>query len=166
MAHTTAWIELGQLLVAGIGLPVLIWHVNGVHSSIKAQTLGCMYDHYFTICRTLLAKPLLRPYLYQGQRLASDAGPEVHAEVATVCELMTGLLEHAVVQRKNIPKDAWTNCWEPFLRHMYQDPNSELAEFYRKHRHFYAIDFQALVDKVLRDRAAPASAAPPASPSS
>jgi hypothetical protein len=115
MEHaTTPWIEFGQLLVAGIGLPILIWHVIGVHNSIKAQTLGCLYDHYFTICRTLLAKPSLRQYLYDGQRLPSTASNDERAEIGTICELMTGLLEHAVVQRKNVPRDAWSNCWEPF----------------------------------------------------
>ena len=86
-AVTTHSIEVLQLLVAGIGLLFLIRHVKGVHSSIKAQTLGCLYDHYFKVCRTLLERPRLRGYLYNCQRLGPNASNDERAEVGAICEL-------------------------------------------------------------------------------
>lgn len=161
-------IEFANLLVAVVGLPVLIWHVKGVHKwveaqtiNLKAHTLGDLYDHYFDVCRTLLAKPHLRPYLYDGVLLNGAANnAERRSEVDSICELMTGLLEHAVIQQENFPKDTWSNCWEPFLREMYKRKNSELATFYRTNRHFYSQHFQNIVDSLVRQE----SNDPPATP--
>jgi hypothetical protein len=150
-------IESGNLLVAAVGLPVLIWHVRGVHRgietqtrNIQAQTLGCLYNHYFTLCRTLLRRPHLRGYLYDGALMATvPADDKRRSQVDTVCEMMTGLLEHAVLQQPNIPPDSWSNCWQPFLKEMYKKSDSELAGFYRKNRHFYSKDFQRVVDPLV-----------------
>jgi hypothetical protein len=149
--------EAGSFLVGLVGVPVLIWHVRGVHKgietqtrNIQAQTLGCLYNHYFTLCRTLLRRPHLRGYLYDGVALKADpADDKRRSQVNTVCEMMTGLLEHAVLQRPNIPRDSWSNCWEPYLKEMYKNSDSELAGFFRKNRHFYSTDFQKVVAPLL-----------------
>jgi hypothetical protein len=144
-------------MVGLVGVPVLIWHVRGVHKgietqtrNIQAQTLGCLYNHYFTLCRTLLRRPHLRGYLYDGIVLKADpADDKRRSQVDTVCEMMTGLLEHAALRRQNIPRDSWSNCWQPFLKEMYKNRDSELAGFFRKNRHFYSTDFQEVVDPLL-----------------
>jgi hypothetical protein len=171
-------IEFANLLIALVGLPVLIWHVKGVHKWVEAQTvnihahtLGHLYDQYFDLCRTLLAKPHLRAYLYDGALLTNGErnSAERRSEVDTVCEMMTGLLEHAVIQQENCPKDTWANCWNPFLKEMYKRRNSELAIFYRTNRHFYSREFQAVVDPLVAQDATGAAAtngrASPSAPS-
>lgn len=167
--------EAGNFLVALVGLPVLIWHVRGVHKGIKtqtrnlqAQTLGRLYNHYFTVCRILLRRPHLRGYLYDGvvmKALPVDA--KRRSQVDTICEMMTGLLEHSVLQQPNIPEDSWLNCWQPFLREMYKEheQESELVGFYRKNRHFYSTDFQRVVDPLLPPKnASPATPGQPIAP--
>jgi hypothetical protein len=168
--------EAANMVVAAVGIPVLIWHVRGVHKgietqtrNIQAQTLGCLYNHYFTLCRTLLRRPHLRGYLYDGVVMATvPAGDKLRSQVDTVCEMMTGLLEHAVLQQPNIPPDSWSNCWQPFLIEMYKK-SSELAGFYSKNRHFYSTDFQKVVDPLLATKNSGLAAggeaiAPPVSP--
>jgi hypothetical protein len=149
--------EAGNFLVALVGLPVLIWHVRGVHKgietqtrNIQAQTLGCLYNHYFILCRTLLRRPHLRGYLYDGAVMnAVPVDAKRRSQVDTICEMMTGLLEHAVLQKPNIPKDSWSDCWQPFMKEMYKEKESELAAFYRKNRHFYSTKFQQVVDPIV-----------------
>jgi hypothetical protein len=169
--------EAGNFLVGLVGVPVLIWHVRGVHKgietqtrNIQAQTLGCLYNHYFTLCRTLLRRPHLRGYLYDDVALrAYPANDKLRSQVNTVCEMTTGLLEHAVLQRLNIPEGSWRDCWQPYLKEMYKNRNSELALFFRKNRHFYSTDFQDVVDPLIATKndtsAAPRqTVAPEASP--
>ena len=149
--------EAGSFLIGLVGVPVLIWHVSGVHKglqtqnrNIQAQTLGRLYNHYFTLCRALLRRPHLRGYLYDAVVLKADlADDKLRSQVNTVCEMMTGLLEHAVLQRPNIPAGSWCDCWQPFLEEMYKNNDSELAEFFRKNRHFYSTDFQKVVAPLL-----------------
>jgi hypothetical protein len=149
--------EFGSFLVGLVGVPVLVWHVRGVHKgigtqtrNIQAQTLGSLYDHYFTLCRTLLWRPHLRGYLYDGVILKADpADDRRRSQVDTVCEMMTGLLEHAVLQKPNIPEGSWSDCWQPFLKEMYKRSDSELARYFRKNRHFYSTDFQKAVHPLL-----------------
>ena len=161
------FIEAANLLLAVVGLPFLIWHVRGVHRdieaqtiNIKAQTLGHLYDHYFTLCQILLQKPHLRGYLYDGDVLTDvPDNDDRRSEVDTICEFMNGLLEHAVIQQGNVPEDAWSNCWNPFLKDMYKRPDCELAKFYGRNRHFYSKHFQDVVDPLLA--AAARQAGPP-----
>ena len=175
-------IEAGNLLVGAVGVPVLIWHVRGVHKgiqtqnrNIQAQTLGSLYNHYFTLCRTLLRRPHLRGYLYDGVVMkAVPVDAKRRSQVDTVCEMMTGLLEHAVLQQPNIPAESWSSCWQPFLREMYKEQESELAGFYRKNRHFYSTEYQKVVDPLVPPEKAsqttprpiaPQVSPPPAAPS-
>jgi hypothetical protein len=177
------WIEFGQLIVGVVGVAFVVKQLFDVKRSLekqdknlelvnrglelqnknlavqietlKAQTLASIYREYFRVCRELLKRPDLRPYLYDGKRLngAHDADSARRAEVATICELMTGVLEQAAVQRPNLPKDAWTSCWHAFVREMYRDPASEFADYYRQHRHFYATAFHDIVDPLVKPNA-------------
>ena len=156
------WIDLANLLIAAVGVPALVYHVSGVHETIavqnkqiKAQTLGTLYAHYFDVCRTLLAKPYLRPYVYDGRRIDETLRVDEsrRAEVTIICELMTGLLEQAVVQRNNVPDDAWNNCWKRFLEEMYKDRDGEMARFYRANSHFYTAEFSGIVRALLDSKA-------------
>jgi hypothetical protein len=100
---------------------------------------------------------------------AYPADDKRRSQVNTVCEMMTGLLEHAVLQRPNIPKGSWCDCWQPYLKEMYKNRNSELALFFRKNRHFYSKDFQNVVAPLLATKnntsaASGQTVAPEASP--
>lgn len=139
------WIGIAQLAVAGVGAGLIYGQILQVQKTLKAQTLSELYDQYFEICRLFLAKPSLRPYFYDKYRLKEGDDHGLRSEVATVCELIMGLLEHAVVQRANIPKHAWEHCWLPYLKDVY-DNSAELELFYRSHRHFYSKDFCERVD--------------------
>lgn len=153
------WIEIGQVLVAAVGLFFIYRQLREVHEdveaqgrNIQAQTLGHIYDHYFKVCHLFVARPYLRPYFYDAQSLAAfDHTVEAQlrrSEVKAVCELITGLLEHAAIQRPNIPPQSWEDCWLPFLKEMYRK-SPALEEFYWNHRHFYAADFRHEVETVL-----------------
>jgi hypothetical protein len=152
------WIEFGQLVIALGGVGFVIKQLFDVQESLdlqnknlQAQTLATIYREYFRVCREVVKRPHLRAFLYEGLRLdaAHKADDTLRAEVTTICELMTGVLEQAAVQRKNLPREAWLRCWRPFVREMYRNPASEFAEYYRKHRHFYATCFKAIVDPLL-----------------
>jgi hypothetical protein len=107
-----------------------------------------------------LGKPHLRPYFYLGQspdRLEDSLEAQLRqSEIAAVCELITGLLEHAVVQRPNIPKHSWEDCWLQFLKEMYKQ-SPALNQFYWENRHFYAVVFRTEVEAVLGRHEPPAA---------
>jgi hypothetical protein len=121
------------------------------NEQLKAQTLSSLYGHYFDFCRSLLEKPYLRGYLYDGAQLSAEPADQFRrAEVITICEFLTGLLEQAEVQQKNLPGDNWLNCWEPLMRDMYRHRNAEMAKFYHTHSHWYCEDFRNRVDGFLK----------------
>jgi len=162
------WIEFGQLVVAGAGLVVagaglaFVWKqlldvkttIELQNKNIQAQTLASIYREYFRACRELVKRPYLRPYLYEGKRFddphITDA---VRAQVTAMCELMTGVLEQAAVQQNNLPDDAWSGCWAPFVRRMYENQASEFVAYYRANRDVYAVVFQNIVDPLVAQAA-------------
>jgi hypothetical protein len=153
------WIGLAQLFIGTVGLIVICYQIMEVRDSLKAQirniqaqTLSQLYDQYFEICRLFADKPFLRPYFYDSQRFKEGTDKQdQRSEITAVCELITGLLEHAAVQRENVPPQTWERCWLPYLKDMY-DNSAELELFYRSHRHFYTEEFCKNVDAHLASR--------------
>jgi hypothetical protein len=156
------WIEIISLVVAIGGIGLLVRQLGDVRRTItiqgeqlKAQALGTLYGHYFDYCRALLEKPHLRAHIYNNPRVS--AAPIDHvtrAEIETLCELLTGILEEAEVQKPNLPGDTYDNCWRPLLEDMYRDPKAGMAEFYRVHRRWYSESFRSRVDELLEPKSA------------
>jgi hypothetical protein len=166
------WIEILTFVVTSAGFTVLLLQLRDVGKTIgiqngqlkaqdaqlkaqneqlKAQTLSSLYGHYFYFCRALLEKPYLRAYLYDGMALGAEPEDQHRrAEVLTLCEFLTGLLEQAEVQQRNLPGDNWFNCWEPLMRDMYRHREAEMAKFYHTHSRWYCVDFRNRVDGFLR----------------
>jgi hypothetical protein len=152
-------VEIFSLIVAGVGIPLVLLQLGDVRRTfaiqseqLKAQTLSSLYGHYFYYCRLLVEKPYLRAYLYDGGQLSTEPVNQIRrAEVHTVCEFLTGLLEQAEVQQKNLPGDNWRNCWQPLMQEMYKHPKAEMVKFYHAHAHWYSEDFRNRVDGFLKD---------------
>jgi hypothetical protein len=145
------WAAVAGAIVGGVGAAFIFWQILEVQKALKAQTLSELYDQYFEICRLLADKPFLRPFFYDNLRFKEGPSqPAQRSEIDAVCELITGLLEHASVQRKNIPSQTWERCWLPFLEHMY-DHSAELELFFVSNKHFYTAEFCEQVSEYLKD---------------
>jgi hypothetical protein len=148
--HAAEWIQLGQLGVGVIGLFAIYWQISNLSASLKAQALSFIYDQYFQICHAVLKEPELRPHLYDGVPIPSNGSAQLHRKVATLCELMTGLLEHAVAQKKNLPRNSWDDCWAEFLKEMYPNLQAPMTSYYKKYWRFYTKDFRDIVETQLK----------------
>ena len=63
-----------------------------------------------------------------------------------MCELMTGLLEHATLQQMNIPTSIWEECWEKYTNDRFNE-SPAMRLYWERNRHLYAKDFRKVVDK-------------------
>jgi hypothetical protein len=113
-----------QMVAAVIGFPVLIYQVLKLRNNLEGATQDRLYAHYTEICKLFIQNPELRPYFYgrsedAGKIVTRERAQECNdnltaAKVAFMCEAILGLVEHAVLQKKNLPGDAWRNCWRPY----------------------------------------------------
>ena len=110
--------DIAQVLISVIGFVFVIYQVVHLIRSIQGVTQDRLYAHYTEICKIFLEKPHLRPYFYEkkvcAETEACDA--KLQAEIEAMSEVILGLIEHSVLQRNNLPDDAWKNCWEPYAR--------------------------------------------------
>jgi hypothetical protein len=93
-----------------------------------------------------LAKPHLRPCFYASAPGSTDvpsSGP-TSDEIETMCELMTGLLEHAALQQMNIPGNIWQECWEEYTNARFNE-SPAMRSYWKRCEHLYAGKFRAVV---------------------
>src|SRR3954452_6853880 len=99
---------------------------------LRAGTQDRLYAHYMEVCKLFMENSELRPCFYESDANADKASPDP-SKVAFMCEAILGLVEHAVLQKQYMPRDAWEHCWRPYaverLEHSealqkFFDPNS------------------------------------------
>ena len=130
------WTDVVQALVGLGGIPFIIYQLREVKRSVQGQTLSELYDHYHQVVSVFLEKPNLRPYFYENKALDTSADPALCVEVESMCELFAAVLEHAVVQEKNVPRRAWAECWQTFVTERLQK-SSVLQEYLKKNEGWY-----------------------------
>jgi hypothetical protein len=135
-----------QMVAAVIGFLVLIYQVLKLRNNLEGATQDRLYAHYTEICKLFMQNPELQPYFY-GR--SEDAGKTVTREraqecndnlppkVAFMCEAILGLVEHAVLQKKNLPGDAWKNCWRPYAMERLERSEA-LENFFDPNAHWYS----------------------------
>jgi hypothetical protein len=135
-----------QMAASVIGFPVLIYQVLKLRNNLEGATQDRLYAHYMEICKLFMQNPELRPYFYGrsedagktvAEKRAKDCNDSLTPKVAFMCEAILGLVEHAVLQKKNLPGDAWRNCWRPYAIERLKQSEA-LEEFFDPNAHWYS----------------------------
>jgi hypothetical protein len=127
MLHTGADIaQIVQALVATLALIAIYFQIRQAAKSfmqsraelnksiegLQASSASQLYDHYHNVTNVFLGNPKLRPYFYGG---LDDNPEDLRGDIDTMCELMAGVLEHALVLEKSLPKASREECWERWV---------------------------------------------------
>jgi hypothetical protein len=135
-----------QMVAAIIGFPVVIYQLVQLHKNLQGGTQDRLYAHYTEICKLFMQHPELRPYFYGRSEVdaktvkreqvqeCSDSSPP---KVAFMCEAIFGLVEHAVLQKRNLPGDAWRNCWRPYTIERLEQSEA-MERFFESNAHWYS----------------------------
>jgi hypothetical protein len=128
-----------QAAAAVVGFLIVIIQLRGA-------TQDRLYAHYTEICKLFMQNPELRPYFYPSGASAAEAATLVQTaeykqklapKVAFMCEAIFGLVEHAVLQKSYMPRDAWKHCWRPYALERLET-SEELQKFFKPNRHWYS----------------------------
>jgi hypothetical protein len=146
-AQLSGILQTVGLIVSIIGLAIAAWNI--VHS-IQGVTQDRLYTQYFDVCKIFMQKPYLRPYFYTRDVMtdATPENPHLRDEIDTMSELILGLLEHAVLQKKLLPNEAYQNCWLPYARERVTS-SVELLRFLDANAGWYT---KALVEEISQLR--------------
>ena len=104
-----------QAVVSVIGFLTIMIQLRLLRKNLQGATQDRLYAHYTEICKLFMGKPHLRPYFYDQVPLLDSDKPELKAEVEFMSEAIWGLVEHAFVQKKNVPSYAWKKCWKLYF---------------------------------------------------
>ena len=133
------WADALQAIASVIGFLIVIYQIRELRRVVQSDTHSKLYAHYLEVNKLLLQNSHLRPYFYDRKILEeSDLNqPNLRQDVDMMCEVVLGLLEHAVLQKTNLPDDSWQNCWMVYVYERYQK-SPELAKFFSANRKWYA----------------------------
>lgn len=153
-AETVKWTDvyIWRLMAFGIGVQVIgfalvWWQVGQLKRGIQGETHSRLYDHYLKITERLAAEKDLRAYFYDPKVELKEGAAnyaDLRDRIDMMCEVILGLLEHAAVQEKNLPKDSWEACWEKYTHERF-DKSLELRKFLRDNHGWYAKSFCRVV---------------------
>ena len=85
--------------------------------NVQGSTQDRLYAQYTEICKLFVDKPHLRPYFYDNEPkpiVCPADRPSLGGEIDAMSETILGLIERAIVQHANLPRDSWRNCWQPY----------------------------------------------------
>ena len=137
-----------QLLISVVGFWLIWLQVKQLNRGIRGETHSRLYDHYLKVTERLAVESKLRPYFYDPKKelKEDDAGyADLREEIDMMCEIISGLLEHAAVQKENLPKDSWVACWQAYTYERFEK-SVELRKFFRDNRKWYAESFRNVVE--------------------
>jgi hypothetical protein len=145
------WTEIAKLTVSIAGFFVVIVQLLYVLKALRSNTYAKLYDQYLRLNEMFLQRPHLRRHFYASfpavtsapEAAASSASVEQQLEIDAMSEMLAGLLEHAELQRENLPDK---NCWEAYTLARFRD-SAQLRQFISDHRGWYA---KALHDLLKR----------------
>jgi len=131
-----------QALAAVIGFIVVTYQVVQLRKNIRGATQDRLYAHYMEVCKMLMLKPHLYKFFYESKSYVkpvnNDEQDVIHEEIEIMSEMILGLMEHAKLQQRNLPKDAWDHCWRAYA---YERIRKSVAikEFFEENRQWYTI---------------------------
>jgi hypothetical protein len=118
-----------QALGAAVGFYLVLMQLRG-------RTQDALYAHYTDICKLFMQNPELRPYFYCSGTNADKADTTEQKRVAFMCEAILGLVEHAVLQKRYMPRGAYKHCWRPYALERLEK-SEELQKFFDPNAHWY-----------------------------
>ena len=147
LAEAVKWTDVAQLLVTVIGFVFVVLQLRSLRRATEGDTHADLYGQYMEMGKLFLRKPHLRPYFYDSAEIDVTApnGARIKQEVAMMCELITTLLEHAALQRPNLPGESWEECWKAYTYARF-DSSSVLREWWRCNQQVYADSFRKVVN--------------------
>ncbi len=165
------WAAAVQALASLIGFIVIGYQVIQLRKNIRGATQDRLYAHYNEVVKLFMQNPHLYPYFYNGKQYSNleDNRENLRKEIDIMSEAIFGVIEHACLQRQNLPHDSWKNCWQPYAHERMRkspemekfiDPNQTwytaalrkvVNEFYAKGRPSKPGDHAATVEEAIRE---------------
>jgi hypothetical protein len=110
-------------------------------TQLRGATQDRLYTHYTEICKLFMQNPDLRPYFYENEadrpRQTEEEYKQTLPKIGFMCEAILGLVEHAVLQKRNMPGDAWNHCWRPYALERLKQSKA-LQEFFKPNSPWYS----------------------------
>ncbi|MGP0092688.1 MAG: hypothetical protein ACLPKB_22530 [Xanthobacteraceae bacterium] len=146
IAGDANWAQALQVGASILGFGFIAFQIWLIRRSIAGATHDRLYIHYHQIIEYLTKHEEMLPY-FRGDKSAKDADECVRQRLDLASEAILGLLEHAAVQKGNIPQDSWEHCWEPYSALTFKG-SRELRNFFSLHRSMYTHALQAIFDRI------------------
>ena len=150
-AEEVKWTDVAQLGVSIIGFGFVWYQVRQLGKAVAGDAYTSLYEQYVEVGKLFLERPHMRPYFYNDRAVDERArdGEKILAEVEIVSELMTGLLEHAALQRHSMPRKIYEECWQAYTKERFEK-SPALRAFWEKNKGWYAKKFHEVADDCVR----------------
>jgi hypothetical protein len=147
------WAAAIQALASLIGFIVIGYQVIQLRKNIRGATQDRLYAHYNDIVKLFMQKPHLYPYFYKEKQYSDldDNKENLREEIDIMSEAIFGVIEHACLQRQNLPHDSWKNCWQPYA-HERMGKSPEMERFIDPNQTWYTAALRKVVNEFYAKR--------------
>jgi hypothetical protein len=137
-------------VVSIIGFPLVLNQFKQMRSTAAGQAHSWTFEYLDRIHGDFLEKPQLTPFFYSRKVVSQSDGEDVRRRVDIMCERILCVLEHAVLQKDNMPSDGGQNCWREFALIRFER-SIELRRFFAMNRRIFSAEFCRFVDALPID---------------
>lgn len=147
------WAAAIQALASLIGFVVIGYQVIQLRKNIRGATQDRIYAHYNEVIKLFMQNPHLYPYFYKGKQYSNldNNRKNLREEIDIMSEAIFGVIEHACLQRQNLPNDSWRNCWEPYA-HERMGKSPEMGRFIDPNQNWYTAALRKVVKEFYAKR--------------
>jgi hypothetical protein len=145
VSKTVTWADAAQVIVSILGFCLVLYQIRQLIKNIRGSAHDSLYAHYTDISKLFMDKPYLYPYFYYNKdpgRLAHTANE--NNEVDIMSEMLLGLIEHATLEQKNLPFNAWSECWKPYALARMRT-SGELRRYFDENKDWYTEQLRLLL---------------------
>ncbi len=112
----TAIATVAAAIVASAALLLVYIQVSHVKRQLKSSTNVALYEQMIAIDRYFVDRPALKPFIYGNKTISNDDVD--YGKIRSLAEMMSDLMEHAYIQKDNLPCDVWPG-WVAYMRDLY-----------------------------------------------
>src|SRR5262249_52107878 len=140
------WAAAIQASASLIGFIVIGYQVIQLRKNILGATQDRLYAHYMEILKLFMEKPHLYSYFYNAKAYSKldDNRENLREEIDIMSEAIFGIIEHACLQKQNLPHDSWNNCWQPYA-HERMRKSAEMEKFIDPNQAWYTDSLRKVV---------------------
>ncbi len=138
--------SFGTFIVAIVALGLVLRQIFQIERQIQGSSCSSLYEQMILIDQFFINNPDYKPFIYSNKNI--EHNEKNYDKIRSIAEMISDMIEHAYVQKNNLPKDVWPR-WVDYFSYLY-DSSPILRQHLHESGKWYSDNILLIIGKTGR----------------